>query len=119
MHIPEIPPFRKKSSDSADQTGSSTSSSPQRTSATSIINAAAVAIARQPLIATSLSSSPPQPPPLSLQINNPNQPTISSSKIPEIPPFKARKISAESTTHLNLSVSHKNSFFKSIYIIFL
>ncbi|XP_049318320.1 uncharacterized protein LOC105227099 isoform X2 [Bactrocera dorsalis] len=30
IHIPEIPPFRKKSSDSADQTGSSASSSPQR-----------------------------------------------------------------------------------------
>ncbi|EDW11774.2 uncharacterized protein Dmoj_GI13291, isoform C [Drosophila mojavensis] len=32
MHIQEIPPFRKKSSDSADQTGSSTGSSPQRAS---------------------------------------------------------------------------------------
>ncbi|KAM7354208.1 anoctamin 8 white walker isoform 3-T6 [Cochliomyia hominivorax] len=94
MHIPEIPPFRKKSSDSADHTGgSSTSSSPQRTSATSIVNAAA---ARQPLIATPLSSSPP------LQTQN-NQQSVNANKIPEIPPFKARKISAESTTHLNLS----------------
>ncbi|XP_044315862.1 uncharacterized protein LOC108048226 isoform X6 [Drosophila rhopaloa] len=31
MHIQEIPPFRKKSTDSADHTGSSASSSPQRT----------------------------------------------------------------------------------------
>ncbi|KAI8117035.1 Anoctamin-8 [Lucilia cuprina] len=95
MHIPEIPPFRKKSSDSADHTGSSTSSSPQRTSAISIVNAAAISNTRQPLIATPLSSSPPT---LS---SNPNQQT--SAKIPEIPPYKARKISAESTTHLNLS----------------
>ncbi|XP_065357895.1 uncharacterized protein wwk isoform X1 [Calliphora vicina] len=96
MHIPEIPPFRKKSSDSADHTGSSTSSSPQRTSATSIVNAAATtSTTRQPLIATPLSSSSSPP------LINPNQPA--GAKIPEIPPYKARKISAESTTHLNLS----------------
>uniref|UniRef100_A0A1A9X2A0 Anoctamin n=1 Tax=Glossina brevipalpis TaxID=37001 RepID=A0A1A9X2A0_9MUSC len=72
MHIPDIPPFRKKSSDSAEHTGSSASSSPQRT--------------RQPVF---LSSSPPLPPP--------------PPKISEIPPFKPRKISAESTMHLNMS----------------
>ncbi|XP_053958995.1 uncharacterized protein LOC128863716 isoform X1 [Anastrepha ludens] len=72
IHIPEIPPFRKKSSDSAEHTGSSASSSPQRS--------------RQPLIST--------PPPI-LQ----HQPT----KIAEIPPYKQRKISAESATHLHMS----------------
>ncbi|XP_028899707.2 uncharacterized protein LOC105217978 isoform X2 [Zeugodacus cucurbitae] len=73
IHIPEIPPFRKKSSDSADHTGSSASSSPQRS--------------RHPLIST--------PPPSMLQ----HQPT----KIPEIPPYKQRKISAESATHIHMS----------------
>ncbi|XP_065357896.1 uncharacterized protein wwk isoform X2 [Calliphora vicina] len=102
MHIPEIPPFRKKSSDSADHTGSSTSSSPQRTSATSIVNAAATtSTTRQPLIATPLSSSSSPP------LINPNQPA--GAKIPEIPPYKARKISAESTTHLNLSELKSNT----------
>lgn len=70
MHIQEIPPFRKKSTDSADHTGSSASSSPQRTTM------------RQ----------------LSAQ-REPQQQTI-----PEIPPYKTRKISAESAMHLNMSV---------------
>jgi len=69
MHIQEIPPFRKKSTDSAEHTGSSASSSPQRTTM------------RQ----------------LSAQ-RDPQQ------TIPEIPPFKTRKISAESAMHLNMSV---------------
>nr|NP_609738.1 white walker, isoform A [Drosophila melanogaster]AAF53439.1 white walker, isoform A [Drosophila melanogaster] len=69
MHIQEIPPFRKKSTDSADHTGSSASSSPQRTTM------------RQ----------------LSAQ-REPQQQTI-----PEIPPYKTRKISAESAMHLNMS----------------
>ncbi|XP_044251021.1 anoctamin-8 isoform X5 [Drosophila takahashii] len=64
MHIQEIPPFRKKSTDSAD----SASSSPQRTTM------------RQ----------------LSAQ-RDPQQ------TIPEIPPYKTRKISAESAMHLNMS----------------
>ncbi|XP_050741079.1 uncharacterized protein LOC108029230 isoform X2 [Drosophila biarmipes] len=68
MHIQEIPPFRKKSTDSAEHTGSSASSSPQRTTM------------RQ----------------LSAQ-RDPQQ------TIPEIPPFKTRKISAESAMHLNMS----------------
>ncbi|XP_043861637.1 anoctamin-8 isoform X8 [Drosophila santomea] len=68
MHIQEIPPFRKKSTDSADHTGSSASSSPQRTTM------------RQ----------------LSAQ-REPQQ------TIPEIPPYKTRKISAESAMHLNMS----------------
>ncbi|XP_032580882.1 anoctamin-8 isoform X2 [Drosophila sechellia] len=69
MHIQEIPPFRKKSTDSADHTGSSASSSPQRTTM------------RQ----------------LSAQ-REPQQQTI-----PEIPPYKTRKISAESAMHLNMN----------------
>ncbi|KQS70220.1 anoctamin-8 isoform X5 [Drosophila erecta] len=68
MHIQEIPPFRKKSTDSADHTGSSANSSPQRTTM------------RQ----------------LSAQ-REPQQ------TIPEIPPYKTRKISAESAMHLNMS----------------
>ncbi|XP_017115862.1 uncharacterized protein LOC108138243 isoform X1 [Drosophila elegans] len=64
MHIQEIPPFRKKSTDSAE----SASSSPQRTTM------------RQ----------------LSAQ-RDPQQ------TIPEIPPYKTRKISAESAMHLNMS----------------
>ncbi|KAH8375735.1 hypothetical protein KR093_008376 [Drosophila rubida] len=75
MHIQEIPPFRKKSSDSADYTGSSTGSSPQRCSK------------RQ------------------LQLQQLQQPQKQqTTKIPEIPPFsKPRKISAESATHLQMS----------------
>ncbi|KAH8244267.1 hypothetical protein KR026_004732 [Drosophila bipectinata] len=68
MHIQEIPPFRKKSSDSADHTGSSTSSSPQRTTMR--------------------------------QLSGQRDP---QQTIPEIPPYKTRKISAESSTHLNMS----------------
>ncbi|KAL9924394.1 anoctamin 8 white walker isoform 3-T4 [Glossina fuscipes fuscipes] len=89
MHIPDIPPFRKKSSDSAEHTGSSASSSPQRT--------------RQPIFASSspplplLPPSPPPPPP------QPPLTTATTTKISEIPPFKPRKISAESTMHLNMS----------------
>ncbi|KAH8324859.1 hypothetical protein KR074_009464 [Drosophila pseudoananassae] len=68
MHIQEIPPFRKKSSDSADHTGSSTSSSPQRTTMR--------------------------------QLSGQRDP---QQTIPEIPPYKTRKVSAESSTHLNMS----------------
>ncbi|XP_017099243.2 anoctamin-8 isoform X1 [Drosophila bipectinata] len=68
MHIQEIPPFRKKSSDSADHTGSSTSSSPQRTTMR--------------------------------QLSGQRDP---QQTIPEIPPYKTRKISAESSTPLNMS----------------
>ncbi|KPU73665.1 uncharacterized protein Dana_GF14339, isoform D [Drosophila ananassae] len=68
MHIQEIPPFRKKSSDSADHTGSSTSSSPQRTTMR--------------------------------QLSGQRDP---QQTIPEIPPYKTRKISAESSTHLTMS----------------
>ncbi|XP_067622020.1 anoctamin-8 isoform X3 [Eurosta solidaginis] len=77
MHIPAIPPFRKKSSDSAEHTGCSANSSPQRS--------------RPPIIST--------PPPI-LQ----HQPT----KIPEIPPYKQRKISAESATQLHMSELQSN-----------
>ncbi|XP_034140748.1 uncharacterized protein LOC117591556 isoform X3 [Drosophila guanche] len=76
IHLPEIPPFRKKSSDSADHTGSSNSSSPQR------------ATMRQ----LSAQYQPQQ------QLQQEHQQRIS-----EIPPFKTRKISAESATHLTLS----------------
>ncbi|KAH8410308.1 hypothetical protein KR009_011011 [Drosophila setifemur] len=64
MLIQEIPPFRKKSTDSAD----STNSSPQRTTMR--------------------------------QLSGQRDP---QQTIPEIPPFKTRKISAESSTHLNMS----------------
>ncbi|KAM8715564.1 hypothetical protein ACLKA7_002591 [Drosophila subpalustris] len=78
MQIQEIPPFRTRSSDSADHTGSSTGSSPQRPSM------------RQ----------------LQLQqLQHPQQlQQQQTSKISEIPPYsKSRKVSAESASHLPIS----------------
>ncbi|XP_058986024.1 uncharacterized protein LOC101887915 isoform X4 [Musca domestica] len=138
MHLPEIPPFRKKSSDSAEHTGSSASSSPQRTTTTNttninsnlIINNASTnnnTISRQhqsqqqqqqltsqslvgsaastpPAAATTSSSSPAQP---QTSTQDKKLPTI--SKLSEIPPFNARKISAESTMNLNISELKSNT----------
>ncbi|ALC39715.1 CG15270 [Drosophila busckii] len=90
MHIPEIPPFRKKSSDSADHTGSSTSSSPQRAS-----------MRQLPLQPTSLQQQQQQ----QQQQHQQQQ----AGKIPEIPPFRTRKISVESATHVPLSELTSNA----------
>ncbi|XP_023170241.2 anoctamin-8 isoform X3 [Drosophila hydei] len=79
MHIQEIPPFRKKSSDSADQTGSSTGSSPQRASMRQLQQ-------------------------LTHQQQQLQQQQQQSTRIAEIPPYsKQRKISTESATNLPLS----------------
>lgn len=88
MVIQDIPPFRKKSSDSADHTGSSTGSSPQRSSMRN----------------------------LQLQQQHQQQQQLAqqqqqSAKIAEIPPYtRTRKISAESTTHLQMSVSQSGFY---------
>uniref|UniRef100_A0A1I8PCQ7 Anoctamin n=1 Tax=Stomoxys calcitrans TaxID=35570 RepID=A0A1I8PCQ7_STOCA len=129
MNLPEIPPFRKKSTDSADHTGSSASSSPQRTTANSnLINASAsVSASRQhlpqqsqPIVvaaanvntATSASASSSnahhqqqlQQQQSSLtSSSNEKKPLPTISKISDIPPFNARKISAESTMNLNIT----------------
>ncbi|XP_059220443.1 anoctamin-8 isoform X8 [Stomoxys calcitrans] len=129
MNLPEIPPFRKKSTDSADHTGSSASSSPQRTTANSnLINASAsvsasrqhLPLQSQPIVvaaanvntATSASASSSnahhqqqlQQQQSSLtSSSNEKKPLPTISKISDIPPFNARKISAESTMNLNIT----------------
>lgn len=143
MHLPEIPPFRKKSTDSAEHTGSSASSSPQRTIAISsnLINASAsVSASRQqlPLQLAPLAASAATPPPgtaaavvaasaIALSATSSSQPQLQQlplkqlpliSKISDIPPFNARKISAESTMNLNISVRHTIFYFNGFFLLF-